>query len=53
MYFDATNAIWYAAEGDWTNFGWSAIAFIPIGEDIIQAARLGIKYLDDVVLSIV
>ena len=48
LYFDATNAIWYAAEGDWTNFGCSAIALIPVAGDIFQAGRLGIKYLDDV-----
>jgi hypothetical protein len=48
MYFDATNAIWYAAEGDWTNFGWSAVAAVPIAGDIFQASRLGIKYLSDV-----
>jgi RHS repeat-associated protein len=48
MYFDVTNAVWYAAEGDWANFAWSAIAFIPIGGGLFHAGRLGIKYLNDV-----
>lgn len=46
--FDAANGVWYIVEGDWTNFGWSAIAFIPIGGDIFQVGRMGIKYLDDI-----
>jgi hypothetical protein len=35
------NAGWYAAEGDWTDAAWSAVAAIPIEGDVADAAKLG------------
>ncbi len=43
MAFDAINAIWYAAEGDWTNFGWSGLASIPGVGYFSQGVKYGIK----------
>jgi RHS repeat-associated protein len=43
MAFDAINAIWYAAEGDWTNFGWSGLALIPGVGYFSQGVKYGIK----------
>jgi hypothetical protein len=37
---DGANALWYAAEGDWTNAGLSAMGAIPIAGDAATAARL-------------
>jgi len=35
------NAGWYAAEGDWTDAGMSALAAIPIEGDAVDALKLG------------
>jgi hypothetical protein len=35
------NAGWYAAEGDWTDAAWSAVAAVPIEGDVADAAKLG------------
>jgi hypothetical protein len=37
------NAVWYAAEGDWTNAGISAAGMIPIAGDVAIGARLVAK----------
>jgi hypothetical protein len=51
IYFDVTNGVWYAAEGDWANFGWSGLAAIPGVGYFSQGAKYGIKAvskIDDV-----
>jgi hypothetical protein len=46
MAFDAINAIWYAAEGDWTNFGWSGLALIPGVRYFSQGVKYGVKAIN-------
>jgi hypothetical protein len=46
MAFDAINAIWYAAEGDWTNFGWSGLALIPGVGYFSQGVKYGVKAIN-------
>lgn len=45
---DGANAVWYAAEGDWTNAGLSAMGAIPIAGDAATAARLANRATDAV-----
>ncbi|MGB5969836.1 MAG: hypothetical protein WBG70_16095, partial [Spirulinaceae cyanobacterium] len=48
---DAINTLWYAAEGDWTNAGLSAVAMIPYlgwGAKGGKYASKGLKYADDI-----
>ncbi len=40
---DAVNAGWYAAEGDWGQAGWSAIAMAPVVGDWLAATRRAVK----------
>jgi hypothetical protein len=49
---DILNVIWYAAEGDWTNAGLSAIAIIPYIGSLAKGGKYlgtGLKYVDDIV----
>jgi hypothetical protein len=49
---DILNVIWYAAEGDWTNAGLSAIAIIPYIGSAAKGGKYlgkGLKYVDDIV----
>ena len=48
MYFDATNAVWYAAEEDWPNAGWSGLASIPGVGYFSQGVKYGIKAISKV-----
>lgn len=43
MLFDGMNALWYLAEGDFTNAGLSAVALVPVIGDAAGVVGAGIK----------